>query len=202
MGVTQGAGLSLKWFRDNFCGAEKETAAGMGVDPYYLMDQQAARSPIGCNRLLYLPYLMGERTPHLDPDCRGAFIGLSAMHTKYDMLRAVMEGVTYSQRDSVEVLKTMGVSIDGMLACGGGGSSKLWRQMLADTYNCAVRTVVSKEGPRWALPFSPVWAQGCTHPCRRAAAALFASTPRRSRLRKTCRSTRRSTACTRSCTRR
>ncbi len=108
MGVTQGAGLSLKWFRDNFCGAEKETAAGMGVDPYYLMDQQAARSPIGCNRLLYLPYLMGERTPHLDPDCRGAFIGLSAMHTKYDMLRAVMEGVTYSQRDSVEVLKNHG----------------------------------------------------------------------------------------------
>ena len=69
------------------------------------------------------------------------------MHTKYDMLRAGMEGVTYSQRDSVEVLKTMGVSIEGMLACGGGGSSKLWRQMLADTYNCAVRTVVSKEGP-------------------------------------------------------
>lgn len=120
------------------------------------MDQQAARSPIGCNRLLYLPYLMGERTPHLDPDCRGAFIGLSAMHTKYDMLRAVMEGVTYSQRDSVEVLKTMGVSIDGMLACGGGGSSKLWRQMLADTYNCAVRTVVSKEGP----------ALGVAHPRR------------------------------------
>ena len=90
---------------------------------------------------------MGERTPHLDPDCRGAFIGLSAMHTKYDMLRAVMEGVTFSQRDSVEILKGMGVSIDGMLACGGGGTSKLWRQMLADTYNCAVRTVVSKEGP-------------------------------------------------------
>ena len=147
MGVTQGAGLSLKWFRDNFCAAEKEVAAGMGVDPYYLMDQQAARAPIGCNRLIYLPYLMGERTPHLDPDCRGAFIGLSAMHTKYDMLRAVMEGVTFSQRDSVEVLKGMGVSIDGMLACGGGGTSKLWRQMLADTYNCAVHTVVSKEGP-------------------------------------------------------
>ena len=67
MGVTQGAGLSLKWFRDNFCSADKETAAGMGVDPYYLMDQQAARAPIGCNRLIYLPYLMGERTPHLDP---------------------------------------------------------------------------------------------------------------------------------------
>lgn len=147
MGVTQGAGLSLKWFRDNFCMAEKETAARMGVDPYYLMDKEAERSPIGCNRLLYLPYLMGERTPHLDPDCRGVFFGLSAIHTRQDMLRAVMEGVTYSQRDSVEVLRGMGVNIGEMMACGGGGSSPLWRQMLADTYNCPVKTVRSKEGP-------------------------------------------------------
>ena len=147
MGVTQGAGLSLKWYRDNFCKEEIETARGMGVDPYYLMDKQAERSPIGCNKLLYLPYLMGERTPHLDPDCRGVFFGLSAIHTKYDMLRAVMEGVTFSQRDSVEVLRSMGVETKEMLACGGGGSSKLWRQMLADTYNCPVKTVVSKEGP-------------------------------------------------------
>lgn len=147
MGVTQGAGLSLKWFRDNFCAAEKSVAQGMGVDPYYLMDRQAERSPIGCNRLVYLPYLMGERTPHLDPDCRGVFFGLSAIHTKYDMLRAVMEGVTYSQRDSVEILRGMGVETSEMLACGGGGSSPLWRQMLADTYNCPVKTVKSKEGP-------------------------------------------------------
>lgn len=147
MGVTQGAGLSLKWFRDNFCGAEKETAAGMGVDPYVLMDREAERSPIGCQRLLYLPYLMGERTPHLDPDCRGVFFGLSAIHTKRDMLRAVMEGVTFSQRDSLEILRGMGTDISEMLACGGGGSSPLWRQMLADVYDCPVRTVKSKEGP-------------------------------------------------------
>ena len=147
MGVTQGAGLSLKWYRDNFCQAEMETAKGMGKDPYFLMDQQAERVPIGCNKLLYLPYLMGERTPHLDPDCRGVFFGLSAIHTKYDMLRAVMEGVTYSQRDSVEILREMGVDLKEMLACGGGGSSPLWRQMLADTFNCEVKTVVSKEGP-------------------------------------------------------
>lgn len=147
MGVTQGAGLSLKWFRDNFCGAEKETAAGMGVDPYVLMDREAERSPIGCQRLLYLPYLMGERTPHLDPDCRGVFFGLSAIHTKRDMLRAVMEGVTFSQRDSLEILRGMGTDISEMLACGGGGSSPLWRQMLADVYDCPVRTVRSKEGP-------------------------------------------------------
>lgn len=147
MGVTQGAGLSLKWFRDNFCDAEKSAAQGMGVDPYVLMDREAERSPIGCNKLLYLPYLMGERTPHLDPDCRGVFFGLSAIHTKFDLLRAVMEGVTYSQRDSVEVLRGMGVEMKEMLACGGGGSSPLWRQMLADVYNCPVKTVRSKEGP-------------------------------------------------------
>lgn len=147
MGVAQSSGLSLKWFRDNFCHAEIEAAAGMGVDPYYIMDQQAARSPIGCNRLLYMPYLMGERSPHLDPDCRAAFIGLNTIHTKYDMLRAIMEGVTYSLRDSLEVLREMGGSVDCMLACGGGGTSKLWRQMLADTFNCSVRTVASKEGP-------------------------------------------------------
>lgn len=147
MGVTQAAGLSLKWYKDNFCADEVQTACGLGVDPYYILDKQAARSPIGANRLLYLPYLMGERTPHLDPDCRGVFFGLSGMHTKYDLLRAVMEGVTYSQRDSVEILREMGVTTDEMLACGGGGSSALWRQMLADTYNCPVKTVKSKEGP-------------------------------------------------------
>ena len=147
MGVTQGAGLSLKWFRDNFCEAEVETAKGMDVDPYCLMDKQAARVPIGANRLLYLPYLMGERTPHLNADCRGVFFGLSAIHTRYDMLRAVMEGVTYSLRDCIEILRTMGVMPNEMLACGGGGSSPFWRQMLADVYNCPVSTVASKEGP-------------------------------------------------------
>lgn len=147
MGVTQGAGLSLKWYRDNFCEAEKAAAAGMGVDPYYLMDRQVERVPIGSNRLLYLPYLMGERTPHLDPDCRGVFFGLSAIHTKYDMLRAVMEGVTYSLRDCVEILREMGLDTSQMMACGGGGSSPLWRQMLADVFGCGVRTTVSKEGP-------------------------------------------------------
>ena len=147
MGVTQGAGLSLKWFRDNFCNAEKETAKLMDVDTYCLMDKEADTVPIGANRLLYLPYLMGERTPHLDPDARGVFFGLSAMHTKKDMLRAVMEGVSYSLRDCVEVFKQMNVSVSDMMACGGGGSSPIWRQMLADLYACPVKTASSKEGP-------------------------------------------------------
>ena len=147
MGVTQGAGLSLKWFRDNFCNAEKETSEMMGVDPYYLMDKEAAEVPIGSNRLLYLPYLMGERTPHLDPAARGVFFGLSAMHRKRDLLRAVMEGVSYSLRDCVEVFKQMDINVSDMMACGGGGSSPLWRQMLADLYACPVKTASSKEGP-------------------------------------------------------
>ena len=147
MGVTQAAGLSLRWFRDQFCQAEIETAQGMGVDPYDLMNQEAAQSLIGANRLFYLPYLMGERTPHLDPDCRGVFFGLSAMHQKRDMIRAVLEGVSYSLKDCLNVLGEMGVNPEQMLATGGGGRSELWRQMLADVFGCKVSTTQSKEGP-------------------------------------------------------
>ncbi|MGN1411872.1 MAG: xylulokinase [Oscillospiraceae bacterium] len=147
MGVTQGAGLSLKWFRDNFCTSEKETAKLMGVDEYYLMDKEAEKIPVGADRLLYLPYLMGERTPHLDPNARGMFFGLSAIHGKSHMLRAVLEGVAYSLRDCVEVFREMDINVNDMMACGGGGTSPLWRQMLADLYACEVKTVASKEGP-------------------------------------------------------
>ncbi|MCL1807794.1 MAG: xylulokinase [Oscillospiraceae bacterium] len=137
MGVTQAAGLSLKWFREQLC---------MDLN-YRQIDEIAAKVPIGARRLLYLPYLMGERTPHLDADCRGVFFGLSGMHTRDDMLRAVMEGVSYSLRDCVEVLRGMGVQTSEMLACGGGGTSPLWRQMLADMFGCDVRTATSQEGP-------------------------------------------------------
>ncbi|MBQ8568871.1 MAG: xylulokinase [Oscillospiraceae bacterium] len=147
MGVTQAAGLSLKWFRDNFCHEEIETAKLMGVDTYELMTAEADTVPIGSDRLLYMPYLMGERTPHLDPNARGMFFGLSAMHTKKHMLRAVMEGVSYSLRDCVEICREMGINVSDMMACGGGGSSPMWRQMLADLYGCPVKTVASKEGP-------------------------------------------------------
>lgn len=147
MSCTLAAGLSLQWFRNNFCGAEIETAAGMGIDPYELMTAAAAKSPIGANRLIYLPYLMGERSPILDSDARGAFLGLSAMHTKRDLTRAVLEGVTYSQRQCLDVFREMGVPIGQMMACGGGAASPFWRQMLADVYGCPVQTVASREGP-------------------------------------------------------
>lgn len=147
MGVTQGAGLSLKWFRDNFCQDYIVKAEKEGKDSYDYINEDVAETPPGCNKLLYLPYLMGERTPHLDPDCRGVFFGLSAIHTRKDMLRAVMEGVSYSLKDCNDILKEMGIRVEEMMACGGGGRSPVWRQMLADMYGCRVKTVTAKEGP-------------------------------------------------------
>ena len=147
MGVTQAAGLSLKWFRDNFCSPEMTTAELMGIDPYVLMDKQAERAVPGCDGLFYLPYLMGERTPHLDPNARGAFIGLSARHTRGDMLRAVMEGVGYSMKDCLEIIRGMDVPVKEIRASGGGGKSPLWRQILADMFARPVVTTTSSEGP-------------------------------------------------------
>ncbi len=147
MSCTLSAGGSLHWFRTNFCAAETESARGLGQDHYILLDKQAARIPIGADRLLFLPYLMGERSPLLDPDARGVFFGLSAMHTRWHLLRAVMEGVTYSLRECLDVLRGMGIHFDEMYATGGGGSSPLWRQMLADVYGYPVRTIANREGP-------------------------------------------------------
>lgn len=147
MGVTQGAGLSLKWFRDNFCIEEKRTAELMKVDPYMLMDKEAEKVDAGCNGLIYLPYLMGERTPHLDPNAKGVFFGLSAKHEKQDMVRSVMEGVVYSLKDCLEIIKEMGVNISEVRASGGGGKSPLWRQMQADVFGTEITTINSSEGP-------------------------------------------------------
>ncbi len=147
MGVTQAAGLSLHWLRDTVCTAEIAEAEKVGVDPYRIMDDEAAKSPIGANRLIYLPYLMGERTPHLDPNCRGTFVGLSAIHERGDLIRAVLEGVCYSLRDCLEILRGMGAAPELMRVCGGGGKSPLWRQMLADVFGMPTMTLESDEGP-------------------------------------------------------
>ena len=147
MSCTLSAGLSLQRFRNQFCPAERETAAALGVDPYELMTAEAEKSPIGANRLIYLPYLMGERSPLLDSDARGVFFGLSAIHTRGDLVRAVLEGVAYSQRQCLDVFREMGVDVSDMAICGGGGRSPLWRQMLSDLYNCPVKTIASEQGP-------------------------------------------------------
>ena len=147
MGVTQGAGLSMQWFKNNFCGEENALAVESGKDVYYITDSMAAEIPVGAEKLLYLPYLMGERTPHLDPDCRGVFFGISAMHTKSHFIRAVLEGVTYSLYDCLLVLKEMNISPETMLLCGGGAKSKLWKNMICNTFAMPVATSKSAEAP-------------------------------------------------------
>ncbi|MFZ5989512.1 MAG: xylulokinase [Bacillota bacterium] len=147
MGVTQAAGLSIKWFRDNFCIEEKRVAELLEKDPYTLMDEEASKIEAGSKGLIYLPYLMGERTPHLDPNAKGVFFGLTAKHGKKEMIRAVMEGVAFSLRDSLEIISGMGVEIKEVRASGGGGKSKVLRQMQADIFGINISTVSTNEGP-------------------------------------------------------
>ena len=146
-GCTLSAGMSLQWLRNNFFEAEMSTARGLGEDPYNVMTKQAERVPIGANRLLFMPYLMGERSPILDPNARGVFFGLSAIHTKYDMLRSVLEGVIYAQRQCLDIHRDMGIEFSQIYATGGGGTSPLWRQMIADIFGLPVVTIQNREGP-------------------------------------------------------
>ena len=141
MGVTQAAGLSLRWFRDRF-GA----GADDGRDPYERLADEAATSPVGSDGVLWAPYLMGERTPHLDPSARGALVGLSASHTRAHIIRAIMEGVAFSLRDSFTIFREMDVPVQRIRLGGGGARSSLWRQIQADVYRHAVEIVAAEEG--------------------------------------------------------
>lgn len=130
MGVTQAAGLSLNWFRNNLA---KDLS-------YPQLDEACDQIPIGSEKLLYLPYLMGERTPILDSAARGVFFGLSALHTRAHMARSVMEGVSYSLYSCVELLQGLDISLEDMVLCGGGSKSAFWKQMIADVFGMAVKT--------------------------------------------------------------
>jgi xylulokinase len=141
MGVTQSAGLSLRWFRDNF-GA----LADDGRDPYERIADEAAAVPAGCDGVLWAPYLMGERTPHLDPEARAALVGLAANHGRGHIARAIMEGVAFSLRDSFSIFSEMKVPITTIRLGGGGARSKLWRQIQADVYGHSVEVLRAEEG--------------------------------------------------------
>lgn len=146
MSCTQGAGLSLKWLRDNVCQDAVRQAQAAGESAYKRMDRMAQSVPLGADKLLFLPYLMGERSPHPDPDCRGVFFGLSAMHTTAHLIRAVLEGVAFSQRECLDVFRNMGVPVGEMTVVGGGSRSKLWRTILRDMYGCPIYTLAADEG--------------------------------------------------------
>ena len=173
MSVTQAAGLSLKWFRDEFCGNLAEAAELEGLPLYAYMDKIAAEVPIGSDRLLYLPYLMGERTPWLDADARGVFFGLSAMHKQAHLIRAVMEGVSFSQLDGLEIMRGMGLEVDDMRATG-GGASPFWRQILADVYGVPVAALTNSGGGTLGVALLAMVGTGAYASLEEACAATIA----------------------------
>ena len=148
MGVTQAAGLSLKWFRDSFCSEQIKQAEKEGVDPYMIMDKMAEKIQIGAQGLIFLPYLMGERSPHLDPFCSGVFFGITPIHEKAHFIRAILEGVVYSLKDSISILRNdMKVDISQVRVSGGGAKSSLWKSMQADIFESDVAMTDNAEGP-------------------------------------------------------
>jgi len=137
MGVTLSAGGSLRWWRDVVGSSYDDLAA------------EAAGVPAGAEGLLFLPYLTGERTPHMDPAARGAFFGLTARHSRAHLTRALMEGVVFSLRDSLEIMRGLGVAPDEVVATGGGARGRLWRELQADVLGVPVVRTAAEEGPAY-----------------------------------------------------
>ncbi len=133
-GTMQSAGGSYQWLRDVFCVQEKKAAAGLNLSPYELMNLQAEQSKPGARGLLFLPYLLGERSPRWNPNARGAYFGLTMSHTRADIIRATLEGITLNLRVIMEAFESQGAKIDSMRAIGGGASGRVWRQIMADIY--------------------------------------------------------------------
>jgi len=136
----QTAGASHNWLKNTLCQAEVEQGARLGVNPYDLIDAAVARVPAGSNGVLFLPYMLGERTPWWNPNARGAFIGLNLATNREDMLRAVLEGITMNLGIIVNIFRRH-VPIDAITAIGGGARSAVWRQMMADVYGCPVQSL-------------------------------------------------------------
>jgi xylulokinase len=146
MGVMLSAGGAFRWFRDALAQVEVAEAAATGEDPYELLVRQAAAVEPGSEGLLFLPYLTGERTPYADPNARGAFVGLTVRHGKGHLVRAVLEGVSFGLRDSLELIRGLDVPIDQVRASGGGARSELWRQIQADVFNTELVMINITEG--------------------------------------------------------
>jgi xylulokinase len=151
MGVVLSAGGSFQWFRNELGKAEVAAAKAKGEDPYFLLTDEAALAGPGAEGLFFLPYLTGERTPHFDPDAKGAWVGLTVRHGRAHLIRSVLEGATFAMRDSLELIREMGVAIEQVRLSGGGARNALWRKIQADIYGCDVHTLNSSEGPAFGV---------------------------------------------------
>lgn len=144
MGVTNGAGNSFKWYRDNLCELEQKLAKNDLIDVYSYLTKDAENINPGSDGLLYLPYLLGERTPHLDPYATGVFFGIRNTTTKAHFTRAILEGVSYSLLDCFKLIPN---KMENVYISGGGARSCLWRTIIASTLNTPLKRIESLEGP-------------------------------------------------------
>lgn len=151
MGVNLSSGACLQWFRNALCQAEIAAAKKSKRDPYELLTAEAAQIAAGSQGLFFLPYLAGERTPHADLHARGCFIGLTLSHSRGHMVRAILEGVTYALRDSLEIIRQLGVPVKQIRASGGGSRSPLWRKIQADVFGQKVVTLNAEQGPAFGV---------------------------------------------------
>lgn len=149
MGVTLSAGYSLSWFRDTFAKDQAYDELLKGIN----------KIPIGSNGLLFTPYLVGERTPHADSNIRASFIGIDSSHTIKHFARAVLEGITFSLNETIEIFRESGKSIDTIISIGGGAKNEDWLQMQADIFNTRVIKLRSEEGP--GMGAAMIAAYGC-----------------------------------------
>ncbi|MDZ4861484.1 MAG: xylulokinase, partial [Candidatus Hydrogenedentes bacterium] len=173
MGVVLSAGGALRWFRDTLCPTEKAAAVERGYDPYDVIAAAAANVAPGAEGLTFLPYLSGERTPHKDPYARGAFVGLSLKHTRAHMARAVFEGVAFAMRDSLEIIREMGVAITQVRASGGGARNAFWRQVQADINKAPLVTTNIDEGPAYGAALLATVATGIYRTVEEACDAII-----------------------------
>ncbi|MDW8395587.1 MAG: xylulokinase [Anaerolineae bacterium] len=182
MGVMLSAGGSLRWHRDVVAlGHPQLVARASGeTDPYDVLLQSAAEVPIGAEGLTFLPYLTGERTPHRDPLARGAFVGLTLRHTQSHLARAVIEGISFGLRDSIELMRALGLQVNEVRAAGGGARSTVWRQMLADIFQADITLVNSTEGGAFGVALLAGVGIGIWRDTREACDAVIRVTSRTS----------------------
>jgi len=149
MGVTLAAAGSLRWYEDTFGPSRKIMEQYPGKKSYNLLDIQAENAPAGSEGLIFLPYLSGERTPYADPYARGVFFGISYVHNQDHFVRAILEGVAYSQLDCLALMKDAGVNADKIVLFGGGATSRIWKQIVADIFDTKIVTLNVEEGPAY-----------------------------------------------------
>ena len=177
LGVTLAAGGCLQWFKNALGDFEMEISKRTGENVYDIISKEALKAKPGAEGLLFLPYLMGERCPHIAPNMRGAFLGLTLRHFKSHMIRSILEGVIFSLKDVTELFKEMGVCLTEIRTSGGGSVSRLWRQIHADIFNSKVITMSnSAEGAAYGAALIAGGGVGIWPSVEEAVKVLFVET--------------------------